>query len=91
MVLDQVVVAPRLLQLAQAVAEDEVVLVAAAVEVENLRRGVPAGEVRAIDPAGEMWSVVTLSPSMTSTRAPSMSAIGSGSALSPEKKGGSAT
>ena len=31
------------------------------------------GSSSLIEPAGEMWSVVTLSPSMASTRAPSMS------------------
>ena len=33
----------------------------------------PAGDQAAIEPAGEMWSVVTESPSTASTRAPSMS------------------
>ena len=51
----------------------------------------PAGEVRAMLPAGEMWSVVTLSPSMASTRASSTSATGAGSAASPAKNGGRAT
>jgi len=51
-------------------------------------RYAPAGPSRLIEPAGEMWSVVTLSPSTASTRAPSMSSIGSGSAGSPEKNGG---
>ncbi len=39
-------------------------------------------------PAGEMWSVVTESPSRASTRASSMSASGPGSAGSPSKNGG---
>ena len=41
-----------------------------------------------MDPAGEMWSVVTESPSLASTRAPSMSVTGSGSAGMPSKYGG---
>ena len=52
---------------------------------------VPAGDQAAIDPAGEMWSVVTESPSQASTRAPAMSRIGSGTSVMPAKKGGSAT
>ena len=32
-----------------------------------------------MDPAGEMWSVVTLSPTIASTRAPWTSSTGSGS------------
>ncbi len=39
------------------------------------RRRVSSGR---IDPAGEMWSVVTLSPSTASTRAPTTSATGAG-------------
>ena len=39
-------------------------------------------------PAGLMWSVVTESPSFSSTRAPSMSVTGSGSAPMPSKYGG---
>ena len=39
-------------------------------------------------PAGLMWSVVTESPSFSSTRAPSMSVTGSGSAGMPSKYGG---
>src|SRR4051794_18185880 len=39
----------------------------------------PAGESFLIDPAGEMWSVVTESPSLASTRAPSMSSGSDGS------------
>ncbi len=38
----------------------------------------PAGESGLIEPAGEMWSVVTESPSLASTRAPAMSATGVG-------------
>jgi hypothetical protein len=35
-----------------------------------------------------MWSVVTLSPSIARTRAPTMSVTGGGSALKRSKKGG---
>ncbi len=35
-----------------------------------------------------MWSVVTLSPSTASTRAPTMSATGVGAALKRSKNGG---
>jgi hypothetical protein len=38
----------------------------------------PAGEVFLIEPAGEMWSVVTLSPKMASARAPFISRISAG-------------
>src|SRR3954464_14648671 len=38
----------------------------------------PAGESALIEPAGEMWSVVTESPSLASTRASAMSATGAG-------------
>ena len=41
-----------------------------------------------MEPAGEMWSVVTLSPTMASTRAPSMSVTGVGVMVMPSKKGG---
>ena len=41
-----------------------------------------------IAPAGLMWSVVTESPSLSSTRAPSMSVTGSGSSGIPSKYGG---
>ena len=65
---------------------DLVVAAARAVGVEValldpvLTRGTdPAGESFLIAPAGEMWSVVTESPSFSSTRAPSMSSTGSGS------------
>ena len=48
----------------------------------------PAG----IAPAGEMWSVVTESPTMTSTRAPTTSGmLRGGSAEKFWKKGGSCT
>ena len=40
------------------------------------RGSAPAGESSLIEPAGEMWSVVTLSPSFASTLAPSMSVSG---------------
>ena len=39
----------------------------------------PAGDQAGIDPAGEMWSVVTESPSTASARAPTMSVTGAGS------------
>src|SRR5690606_28428562 len=48
----------------------------------------PAGESGLIEPAGEMWSVVTESPSFASTRAPLMSATGCGSRVIPSKYGG---
>ena len=38
-------------------------------------------------PAGEMWSVVTESPSSASTRAPRISVTGVSSMVSPSKKG----
>ena len=41
-----------------------------------------------IDPAGEMWSVVTESPSLASTRASAMSETGCGSRSMPSKYGG---
>jgi hypothetical protein len=49
----------------------------------------PAGILEGMAPAGEMWSVVTESPTLTSTRAPSMSLRSSGSGLMPLKKEGS--
>src|SRR5215475_6426772 len=51
----------------------------------------PAGESALIEPAGEMWSVVTESPSLASTRAPVTSATGAGSWLIPSKYGGRRT
>ena len=39
----------------------------------------PAGESGLIAPAGEMWSVVTLSPTQTRQRAPAKSSTGAGS------------
>ena len=51
----------------------------------------PAGESGRIEPAGEMWSVVTESPSMTRQRAPSMSSTVPGSRVMPWKYGGSRT
>ena len=45
----------------------------------------PAGAIKTDSPAGEMWSVVTESPSMASTRAPVMSVTGSGSVGIPSK------
>ena len=47
-----------------------------------------AGESFLIAPAGEMWSVVTESPSTASTRAPAMSSTGSGSGDRSVKNGG---
>ena len=47
-----------------------------------------AGVPGLIAPAGEMWSVVTESPSSASTRAPEMSVTGSGSPFMPSKYGG---
>jgi hypothetical protein len=52
-------------------------------------RNFPAGESFLIEPAGEMWSVVTESPSLSRTRAPMIEAIGLGSGERPTKKGGS--
>src|SRR5918998_2123350 len=48
----------------------------------------PAGESGLIEPAGEMWSVVTESPSLASTRAPVMSLTGEGDWAMPSKYGG---
>src|ERR1700750_2041935 len=48
----------------------------------------PAGLSVLIAPAGEIWSVVTESPSLASTLAPRMSVTGSGSAGIPSKYGG---
>ncbi|MCY1226296.1 hypothetical protein D9M72_385230 [compost metagenome] len=48
----------------------------------------PAGVSDLKEPAGEMWSVVTESPSLSSTRAPVMSVTGSGLAFMPSKYGG---
>ena len=48
----------------------------------------PAGLSFLIDPAGEMWSVVTLSPSTARTRASMMSVSGAGSAVRSSKNGG---
>ena len=39
----------------------------------------PAGLSRLMEPAGEMWSVVMLSPKMASGRASAMSESGAGS------------
>ncbi len=41
-----------------------------------------------MEPAGEMWSVVTLSPTMASTRASAMSVTGAGVIVMDSKKGG---
>ena len=48
----------------------------------------PAGVSALIAPAGEMWSVVTESPSFASTRAPVMSVTGVVSRVMPSKYGG---
>jgi hypothetical protein len=48
-------------------------------------RNWPAGAVGGIEPAGEMWSVVTLSPSDTRTRAPAMSPRRAGDGPNPSK------
>src|ERR671917_170001 len=48
----------------------------------------PAGESGLIELAGEMWSVVTESPSLASTRAPAMSVTGEGDWAMPSKYGG---
>ena len=74
---------------------DLVVAPAGAVGVEVLpghpvrRSGTrrPASVAR-MEPAGEMWSVVTLSPSTASTRAPSMSVTGAGLGRHPLEVGG---
>ena len=49
------------------------------------------GTVARMLPAGEMWSVVTESPSLASTRAPEKSATTPGSIVRPSKYGGSFT
>ena len=48
----------------------------------------PAGLSLRIAPAGEMWSVVTLSLSTASARAPEIGSTGAGSASMPSKYGG---
>ena len=53
------------------------------------RRYLPAGDSGSIDPAGEMWSVVTDWPSLARTRAPEIALIGAASAVRSTKKGGS--
>ena len=50
----------------------------------------PAGEVGLIEPAGEMWSVVTESPKMPRTFAPWMLLVLPGVMEKSSKKGGSA-
>ena len=54
-------------------------------------RYLPAGPSGGMAPAGEMWSVVTLSPSRASTRAPATSAGAAGAGVSVSKKGGCRT
>ena len=56
-----------------------------------LRRYRAAGPFLGIEPAGEMWSVVTESPSTARTRAPAMSRSGPGSGGRSVKNGGSWT
>ena len=51
-------------------------------------RYAPAGPSSGMAPAGEMWSVVTLSPSRASTRAPRTSRGADGSASRSSKNGG---
>src|SRR5215475_12495702 len=51
-------------------------------------RYLPAGESALMEPAGEMWSVVTESPSFARTRAPEMSETADGVACMPSKYGG---
>ena len=51
-------------------------------------RYVAAGVSGLMLPAGLMWSVVTESPSLASTRAPAMSVTGDGSGAMPSKYGG---
>ena len=50
-------------------------------------RYLPAGEAALIEPAGEMWSVVILSPKRPRTRAPSMSPIAAGLAAHADEIG----
>ena len=56
-----------------------------------MRRYCPAGESGRIAPAGEMWSVVTLSPTITKQRAPAKSSTGRGSRDMFSKYGGRRT
>ena len=51
-------------------------------------RYLPAGLSALMLPAGEMWSVVMLSPSTASTRAPAIGCGAGGSSVSPSKYGG---
>src|SRR3970040_2232972 len=53
-----------------------------------LFRYAPAGPSSAMSPAGEMWSVVTESPSTASTRAPEIFPTGSGAPGRSSKNGG---
>ena len=48
----------------------------------------PAGVDARMLPAGEMWSVVTLSPSNASTRAPSIGSIGRSAPVAVSRNGG---
>ena len=56
-----------------------------------LMRYSPAGELTGMTPAGEIWSVVTESPSTASARASMMSVTPGASGVRPSKKGGSCT
>jgi aconitate hydratase len=60
----------------------------AALPHNKVTKAVAAGESFLIAPAGEMWSVVTESPSLASTRAPAMSPTGAGLWVMPSKYGG---
>ena len=51
-------------------------------------RYLPAGESALMFPAGEIWSVVTESPKIASTRAPEISTTGVGCLGIPSKYGG---
>src|SRR5258708_4879771 len=51
-------------------------------------RYLPAGLVALIEPAGEMWSVVMLSPRTANTRAPAIAATGGGWSGLPTEEGG---
>ncbi len=53
-----------------------------------LMRYCPAGVSGSMRPAGEMWSVVTLSPSRQRTRADLMGLNPGASSVMPSKKGG---
>src|SRR3546814_5502330 len=50
----------------------------------------PAGELSLMEPAGEMWSVVTESPNTARACAPLTTGMAAGCIPKPSKKGGSA-